>query len=441
MTAEIAIINRTAVTLAADSAMSLPFGRGADKIYNSADKIFELAPACPIGIMVYNNLDFMGVPLEVAIKRFRDGQHGVEFASVTAAAEAFFDYLTNLGTTRGQEESHIAAQLVYEFQYIKTSFDRKLEEEFFRSGRPKRRKRSYNAPSMFSEHMTGQIEALRKYPDFECLWDLDTSMIRSQYGDGISIAIRRVFRPYPLDDDHLNLLEELGALMILKDYFSDIDTGLVFAGFGRDDLFPSLHSFRLDGMVYGRLKRRLEESVVIDRNSGEAEIVPFAQHEMADRFLSGIDPQFEDAIERYLMDALTKTSDAIIRNIPRASKQTKNELARKASEAHRVAMEDFLHQVSSDIKFEFKSEILSMVSAMPKPELASFAEALVNITSIKRKVSAEQESVGGPIDVAVISRGEGFVWVKRKHYFEPALNPRYFHRRYGMLQGPSERVK
>jgi hypothetical protein len=25
--------------------------------------------------------------------------------------------------------------------------------------------------------------------------------------------------------------------------------------------------------------------------------------------------------------------------------------------------------------------------------------------------------------VAVISRGDGFVWVKRKHYFPPELNP------------------
>jgi hypothetical protein len=82
-----------------------------------------------------------------------------------------------------------------------------------------------------------------------------------------------------------------------------------------------------------------------------------------------------------------------------------------------------------------------MVSGMPKPELANFAEALVNITSIKRRVSPEQESVGGPIDVAVISRGEGFVWVKRKHYFDPILNPRYFHRKYGMIQNPEKRIR
>jgi hypothetical protein len=34
----------------------------------------------------------------------------------------------------------------------------------------------------------------------------------------------------------------------------------------------------------------------------------------------------------------------------------------------------------------------------------------------------EVESVGGPIDVAVISKGDGFIWIKRKHYFKPEFN-------------------
>ncbi len=41
------------------------------------------------------------------------------------------------------------------------------------------------------------------------------------------------------------------------------------------------------------------------------------------------------------------------------------------------------------------------------------------------------ESVGGPIDVAVISKADGFIWIKRKHYFDPALNPRFLARQSG----------
>jgi hypothetical protein len=29
----------------------------------------------------------------------------------------------------------------------------------------------------------------------------------------------------------------------------------------------------------------------------------------------------------------------------------------------------------------------------------------------------------------IISKGDGFIWIKRKHYFDPRLNPRFFARR------------
>ena len=35
------------------------------------------------------------------------------------------------------------------------------------------------------------------------------------------------------------------------------------------------------------------------------------------------------------------------------------------------------------------------------------------------------ESVGGPVDVAIISKGDGLVWINRKHYFEMEKNPHY----------------
>lgn len=38
----------------------------------------------------------------------------------------------------------------------------------------------------------------------------------------------------------------------------------------------------------------------------------------------------------------------------------------------------------------------------------------------------EKETVADPIDVAVISKGDGFVWIKRKHYFERELNQHFF---------------
>lgn len=57
----------------------------------------------------------------------------------------------------------------------------------------------------------------------------------------------------------------------------------------------------------------------------------------------------------------------------------------------------------------FINPILSVLSTLPKTELASMAESLVNLTSMKRHISSVSETVGGPIDVALISKGDGLV--------------------------------
>ena len=74
---------------------------------------------------------------------------------------------------------------------------------------------------------------------------------------------------------------------------------------------------------------------------------------------------------------------------------------------------------------KFVDPILDVVEVLPKDELASMAESLVNITSFRRKISLSMETVGGPIDVAVISKGDWFIWIKRKHYFESEKNPQF----------------
>jgi nitric oxide synthase oxygenase domain/subunit len=70
--------------------------------------------------------------------------------------------------------------------------------------------------------------------------------------------------------------------------------------------------------------------------------------------------------------------------------------------------------------------VTSAVANLPKEELAVMAETLVNLTSFKRRVTHDPETVGGPVDVAVISKGDGFIWIKRKHYFDPNLNHHFF---------------
>jgi len=72
MTAEIAILNRTAVALAADSIVTLSSsGHSGSKTYDSAEKIFELSRFRPVGLMVYNNTELFRMPLEILAREYR----------------------------------------------------------------------------------------------------------------------------------------------------------------------------------------------------------------------------------------------------------------------------------------------------------------------------------------------------------------------------------
>ncbi|MHB1628970.1 MAG: hypothetical protein ACYCVB_11475 [Bacilli bacterium] len=85
----------------------------------------------------------------------------------------------------------------------------------------------------------------------------------------------------------------------------------------------------------------------------------------------------------------------------------------------------------------FVNGTLNAVSVLPKDELAEMAESLINLTSLRRRMSPDAETVGGPVDVAVISKGDGLIWMRRKHYFKSELNYAFFGNYY-RIEGDSD---
>lgn len=88
MTAEVGVLNRVGVALAADSAVSI--GREANKIWTSADKLFHLSRSAPVGIMVFGNANFVGIPWETVVKEFRRELADSRFDQLEQYADRFF---------------------------------------------------------------------------------------------------------------------------------------------------------------------------------------------------------------------------------------------------------------------------------------------------------------------------------------------------------------
>lgn len=62
---------------------------------------------------------------------------------------------------------------------------------------------------------------------------------------------------------------------------------------------------------------------------------------------------------------------------------------------------------------------------MPLQDVIYLADFLAETVINFAKYRPGAQTVGGPIEIAVISKHEGFKWVKRKHYFNMELNKPY----------------
>ncbi|WHV43175.1 hypothetical protein [Pseudomonas aeruginosa] len=103
---------------------------------------------------------------------------------------------------------------------------------------------------------------------------------------------------------------------------------------------------------------------------------------------------------------------------------TEERLEELATEVHQAHADKWYQQMRNQHVFPLSS----VVNSLPLPDMAALAKSLIELESLKERVTKPSESVSGPIDVAVISKHDGFVWIDRKHYFRPELNPRFFKR-------------
>jgi hypothetical protein len=60
--------------------------------------------------------------------------------------------------------------------------------------------------------------------------------------------------------------------------------------------------------------------------------------------------------------------------------------------------------------------------AMPFQDAIDLAEFMVDLTIRYSRFDTGAPTVGGPIEIAAISKHEGFKWIKRKYYYDQALN-------------------
>lgn len=406
MTAEVAVMNKSAIALAADSAVTGPY-----KIYNSINKLFRLSDYHPVGIMIYGRAEIMGIPWESVIKTYRQHLGKKHETHLRKYADSFIEYLK---TYRAFADSERKAYVRFTIHGYLHSIQNEVGEPDLIPA-AERNTKILDVVRRQLKALTSQFVEFPEIPsDFR-------DELEKLYGSETSVYINQVFKEYNVVSTTSDEIKKFCFECLSRCFFADY-SGVVIAGFGEDEIFPSFVEYEIEGEAYGtHLKYHVNQEQRVGFDN-PATIAAFAQQEMVKLFFEGIHPDVKQHSKSFLQNLFVEYEKKILSAVKGS---TKKGLATVIKEANKVFLQEYDKAVQKHQAEDHVRPVLATVGMLPKDELAAMAESLINLTVLKRRVSTDRETVGGPIDVVVISKGDGFIWIKRKHYFTKDLNPRY----------------
>jgi len=423
MTAIVGVLNSRAFVVAADSAVTVS-GNNGKKVYNRSNKIFTLSKIHPVGIAIYSSADFLGIPLETIIKLYRQKLKESQFATIKEYQRDFLDFLQSLvaGVSQEMKRDNFYAFCGQIYHPLIKKLLENVHALTVQGLSPAEIDALYDdtVDHAIAEQRT-YIDGLNKSNYIDKDLREFTNFHSQQLSDivlYIQNKIKEINPDYTVKQASVDSLYQMFHQMINVEWIFESLNGLVFFGFGDDEIYP-VTSQALIGSTICDLPRirDLGESKIIP-GVLNSNIQPYAQSDVTNTVLTGVDPNYISEMETSIRSSFNDVSIAIGPHVEQAQLGAITGLINNIGE-------ELIKKLN---QFQFNTitgPLLDILAHMGKEDMAELAESLVNITSLKRKFTlsdSNDESVGGPVDVAVVTKGDGFIWIKRKHYFDMERN-------------------
>ena len=418
MSAGICIMNKNAIALAADSAVTIGNHMA---IHNSANKLFALSKFEPVGVIVYANATFMQIPIEIIVKQYKSCLGNKSFNSLREYVNDFIKFIesnTNLFHFAKTEKRYIENVYIDLFQGMIGDRNKYLNEKINQVSRELTQDELNEINNKTFKATCNFIDNQEKITTFNY-----TTYIESTYYKSIEEHIASNFSW--LTAEQTQTLAKKVCSLYDSNFFRNGFVGMSFAGYGKEEIFPQMLHLEVSGIIDKKLRYIEKEYVSIDENN-ESSIVPLAQTDVMQTFLFGINDGFLQKIATEVPRQITSKMASIDNDCFAEGK--KNTVIKELNESTK----NILNEIVKKANEEYMNPIRQSVATLPIEELSLFAESMINITSVRRKVAFDGNigTVGGPIDVAIISKNDGFIWMKRKHYFDAKYNPQYMFTHY-----------
>lgn len=410
MTAIVGILNKHGIAVAADSAETI--GNGV-KIYNKANKIFTLSKYEPVGAAVYGNATLGGLtPWDIIFKMYRR-----ELGKVTKMTmeEYVSDFISYLGKNKYFSSSN-DYQKVFNQQIL--SYFR----EYIiinRIGNGKERPFTEDELQIVLENIKNEYISLKQ---IESISEISQEQFERYINESIQIISQILFGKGIDIKNIKSLLLEVLYIAFTREENLHSYSGVAIFGYGNQEIYPCMYRLKIYGVLCDKLKWYVEEICRVDNSNG-AIVCPMAQSDVMLTILKGIEPKLHNDIIQLMSHVLNECMKQISGKISKIDENLANEVMNIDKQPAIQFLSTSLNGIVNESHIR---PLINTIATLPKEDLAEVAENLIYLTSLMRRITPDQESVGGPIDVALVSKGDGFIWIKRKLYFEKSLNETYF---------------
>jgi hypothetical protein len=424
MTAELIVMNKNGLALAADSAVSVSTGGKTTKVYNTANKLFALSKYRPIGVMIYGSVEIMGLPWEVVIKRYREKLADDSFQSLDGYIKDFFDYLKNDAFTPEFYVEYVKQRAVELFNAIASDVDDRVESQIREKGEIE----DEEIEMIHAEFISDAYNSFRAAQKKLKIKRADIAESLANHRKVVLDTVNHLLENRPVKGPNKRKLVD--ACLLVAIVFPGMNkSGLVIAGFGDADVFPCAKAFEINKILDGNIQFFPTYNANVSLNS-TVHIKAFAQSNETQNFMNGVSQRIDNFLsnemEKVLSGAFVEKVTELLIQDGIVQEDKSEECKARLSSAGKGVHAYIKNSVEEISHREFSGPVVSAVAFFSPTEMATMAETLVSLESFKQQVTLRSETVGGPIDVSVITRGDGFIWIKRKHYFAPELNHQFF---------------
>lgn len=402
MSAEVILMNKNGIAIAADSAVTIG---NKTKIYNTADKMFMLSKYAPVGILIYNSASIMGIQLEIIIKQYRRKLGEKTFQTLKEYCDDFMSYCIEFANNYSGEK--------IELEIINNQILNKCDEIFrivLSMANKEVGKNSFKNDNELMEFINIKIIEIVDRTNVEIndevmddlyynniLSKLDTSNIIDFCSESYKINLK--------EETKKKIMLKLNDIIRNKKYWDRSNfTGIAITGYGDNEIFPVCIQIETLGIINNKVLKLNENSFQITHEQN-SQIIPLAQTDVMDEFFLGINNEINQIYVKKFKNGIASEKDESVKNkiiqLNTSIEEEKNKLVK-----------DRLMNIHRSLSF------------LPRDEMIYMAEGMINLTSFKRRLVLDNfsETVRGPIDIAFISKGDGFIWIKRKKYFDKEMN-------------------